>query len=153
MLSQTNLNELMTYLDHYCVLIYSQGQRWALTRCLRQKIPQASVRKNNCIQHRRRNCVPRLWKTTKCLYRDHNRSLKFFGGRWRIISCLPHIPLPNDEPMIASPFYQKKVFLSGVTAAKKTLVSRWKPHYTLISSCLSFRITECKNKWREKNNL
>lgn len=44
---------------------------------------------------------------------------KFKIFRWQIISCLQHILLRNDDSTIALPFYQKKVFLSGVTAAKK----------------------------------
>lgn len=93
-------------------------------------------------------------------FKGLSRSLKFFGRRWQIISCLQHILLRNDDSTIALPFYQKKVFLSGVTAAKKTLVSRWKPPHTLIhkwiyliSSCFSFRIVECRHKWREKQSI
>lgn len=66
--------------------------------------------------------INRVHLTNRKCCRQHvlgfPRSLKFFGRRWRIFSCLPHIPLLNGESMIASPFHQKKVFLSGVTAAK-----------------------------------
>lgn len=38
--------------------------------------------------------------------------------RIKLYPCSPHIPLLNDDSIIILPFYQKKVFLAGVTAAK-----------------------------------
>lgn len=45
-----------------------------------------------------------------------------------VIHCSPAVMLLND---IQIPLPQKKVFLAGLTAAKKILALRWQPPHTL----------------------
>lgn len=53
-----------------------------------------------------------------------------------LVVVLPHILLLNDDSTITLPFYQRKVFIAGATAAKM-LVLRWEPPHTF-----------CTNKWK-----
>ena len=47
------------------------------------------------------------------------------------IPCLPHILLLNDDSSLNLTLSMKRVFLTGLTAAKKMLVIRWKPPHKL----------------------
>ena len=45
------------------------------------------------------------------------------------VPCLPHILLLNDDSTLNIISHKKRIFLAGLTAAKKMLVMRWKsPH-------------------------
>ena len=47
------------------------------------------------------------------------------------VPCLPHILLLNDDSSLNITLHKKRIFLAGLTAAKKNLVMRWKPPHNL----------------------
>ena len=48
------------------------------------------------------------------------------------IPCLPNIVLLNDDSSLDLQTHQKRVLFAGLTAAKKSIVIRWKPPHTLF---------------------
>ena len=84
-------------------------------------------------------CPSRVVGTYMHMFWECDRVKTFWSRVTHILSdlfevevpCSPQILLLNDDSTLSIPVNQKRVFFAGITAAKKILVSRWKPPHSL----------------------